>query len=166
MRSLIGSLSVLLLVACAGSQAPVRLQGEPMAISSLTGLWEGEYRGQLPSSRGSITFSMAGDHETAYGDVMMFGPRGQLMVAADPLEQHRAHIHSAQSLRIDFVRVGFGGVTGTLEPYMSPECNCVVTTTFQGNIVADTISGTYTSHDARFTTEGTWRVVRRAGTAN
>lgn len=166
MRLLLGSLAVLSLAACAGTPAPVRLQGEPAAISSLAGLWEGEYRGQMPGSRGTITFSMTADGEGAYGDVTMFGPRGQLLAAADPLEQHRAHISSPQSLRVDFVRVGLGGVTGTLEPYTSPECACVVTTTFHGTVVADTISGSYTSHDTRGTTEGTWRVIRRAGTSD
>lgn len=166
MRFLSGTLAVLMLAGCAGTPAPVRLQGEPVATNSLAGLWEGEYRGAMPASRGTITFSMMADGADAYGDVTMFGPGGQLLEPADRPEQHSAHSHSPQSLRVDFVRMGLDGVTGTLEPYTSPECACVVTTTLHGTVVADTISGTYTSHGAKVTTEGTWRAVRRAGTSD
>jgi hypothetical protein len=97
----------------------------------------------------------------------MLGPAGQLLAPADPTEQHRMHIHAPQSLRIDFVHVGFSGVMGTLEPYIAPDCNCPVTTTFNGNVVGDTISGTYITRGAtRASTDGTWRVVRRAGTSH
>lgn len=164
MSSRIGSFALLALMACGGSSPPIQLQGEPLAISSLAGQWEGEYWGRPQATHGLITFFMSANPDSAFGDVVMLGPRGQLMMPADPAAQHRMHIHAPQSLRIDFVHVGFAGVTGTLEPYIAPDCDCVVTTTFNGNVVGDTISGTFITRGAmRASTDGTWRVVRRAG---
>jgi len=70
----------------------------------------------------------------------------------------------AQSLRIDFVNVSFGGVRGVLEPYIAPDCKCTVTTRFTGAIVGDTIRGTFiTRGDVIGIRDGVWFMVRRSG---
>ena len=49
-----------------------------------------------------------------------------------------------------------------MEPYVAPDCNCLVTTTFSGVVVGDTASGKYiTEAPAILTQEGVWRVVRQ-----
>jgi len=50
-----------------------------------------------------------------------------------------------QWIEINFVRVTGGRISGTLKPYTDPTCNCPLFTTFEGRLVGDTLSGTYTS---------------------
>jgi hypothetical protein len=87
---------------------------------------------------------------------------GQPLRPADEGEQHRAHTRLAQSLRIDFVRVAPGAVSGTLEPYTAPDCNCIVSTTFTGMIQRDTIRGTFATRGKNGgSRDGEWRLVRK-----
>jgi hypothetical protein len=63
------------------------------------------------------------------------------------------------------VSVGGGTITGTLEPYVSPDCECVVTTTFTGHIAGDTIDGIFvTRMPSGLLLEGAWQVTRRRTT--
>jgi hypothetical protein len=49
----------------------------------------------------------------------------------------------AEPLRIRFVRVAGGGVSGTLAPYTDPVCGCKLVTTFEGSFTGpNTIEGT------------------------
>jgi hypothetical protein len=154
----------LALFGCGGRPSPVILQGEPASIRSLAGEWAGEYWSAASERRGVINFSLAAGSDSAYGDVLMFAPLGQPIHAADRAEEHLVHARQAQSLRIDFVNVSFGGVRGVLEPYIAPDCQCAVTTHFTGAIVGDTIRGTFiTRGDVIGIRDGVWFMVRRNG---
>ena len=110
-----------------------------------------------------VNFSLAAGADTAYGDVLMFAPLGQPLRAADRPEEHMMHGRQAQSLRIQFARVGFGSVVGVLEPYIAPDCSCPATTRFSGAVVGDTIRGTFvTTTERSGTTDGKWFVIRHA----
>ena len=53
-------------------------------------------------------------------------------------------------------------VTGTLEPYIEPECLCAVSTTLTGTAVGDTIRGTFVTRSASGEShDGQWKLVRR-----
>jgi hypothetical protein len=81
---------------------------------------------------------------------------------ADPADEHRAHVRVPQALRIDFVAVAGDQVAGALEPYIAPDCDCVVTTRFLGKRVGDNITGTFrTRGPGGWMQEGTWAVARR-----
>lgn len=165
MRPITAVLSLVLLAGCRSATPSVRLQGEPVAIAWLAGEWVGEYRGAAAGRSGSISFYLPSGTDSLYGDVTMLTSAGQPMMSADVLERHRLHVRSAQSLRIDFVSVGGGTVTGTLEPYVSPDCGCVVTTTFTGRITGDTIDGVFvTRAPSGLLLEGAWQVTRRRTT--
>jgi hypothetical protein len=156
--------AVLTLAACSGAQfSPVQLQGDPMSISALAGSWAGEYAGGAGGRAGSLSFNLRSGSDSLYGDVTMTDPTGQAIRAVDAAEIHRTHVQSPQQLRIDFVAVRADSVRGTLEPYMSPDCNCVVGTTFLGQRSGNEIKGTFeTRSGGQLRAQGTWAVKRTA----
>ena len=151
-------------LACAGSAPPVTVVGTESDLATLDGSWSGEYWGGGAGRSGSIVFEVRADSHSATGDVAMT-PRG----SNRPL--HRAHdasvseasIPATQLLTIRFVRVDAGQVSGELDPYHSPDCDCTLRTRFLGTMRADTISGTYETGGDRGAqrVSGEWRVVRR-----
>jgi hypothetical protein len=162
MNRLLGLLAVVSLTACSSHSMPVLLQGEPVAVASLSGDWTGSYWNSGSARRGALKFYIGAGEDSTFGDVTMFSPLGERMQPADQGPAHRAHTRLAQALRVDFVRVGGGEVTGTLEPYIAPDCLCKVTTTFTGAFVGDTIRGTFVTTGAtKENRDGKWQLVRR-----
>ena len=164
-RIIIVGIVVALLAACrATSSTPVRLQGEPSAIARLAGTWTGEYWGGAGGRGGSLGFSLRSGTDSLYGDVTMLDPRGQQLRAADPMDVHRVHVKTATQLRIDLVLVKSDSVRGVLEPYISPDCECAVSTTFFGQVRGDRIDGRFETRSAgRVRAEGNWELKRVIG---
>ena len=154
-----------LLLACAPPPpSPVALQGSRSEISALAGEWTGTFASADSRRVGNILFTIRPGADTAYGDVVMMSERtGQQVVAEDAgTRQHLGHAPSAEYLRITFVHVSDGVVEGALEPYVAPDCHCVVNTVFRGTVRGAAIEGEYvTRGDARLRQVGTWRVQRR-----
>jgi hypothetical protein len=159
--------AVLALAGCSNPQfTPVQLQGDPTSIAALAGAWVGEYSGGAGGRAGSISFNLRSGSDSLYGDVTMTDPSGQAIRAADAAEIHRAHVQSPQGLRIDFVAVHSDSVRGTLEPYTSPDCSCVVGTTFLGRRSGNEIKGTFeTRSGGQLRAQGSWAVKRVTGSA-
>jgi hypothetical protein len=68
---------------------------------------------------------------------------------------------TSQVLTIKLVRVSGDTVSGVLDAYRDPECDCPVVTTFTGNLNGDTIEGTFNTRGSVNTPQtGTWRVKR------
>jgi len=69
---------------------------------------------------------------------------------------------NSQVLTIKLVRVAGDTVSGVLDAYRDPQCDCPVQTTFTGRINGDTIDGTFTTRGAQSNSgqTGTWRVKR------
>jgi len=67
-------------------------------------------------------------------------------------------------LKIHFLRKEGGSVNGALDPYHDPECDCTVTTNFQGTFTnPSTIEGDYTTVRGKPGTDiirGKWKVTR------
>ena len=156
---------LVLVMACAGSPSPpVPVVATDADLSALDGRWEGEYWSTGTGRNGSIIFEVKADSQAAAGDVVMV-PRG----SSRPL--HRAHegrdadvtIPASQVLTIRFVRVAGGQVSGELEPYHEPDCDCNLFTRFVGRLTGDRIEGTYVTSGggSRDGATGEWRVVRR-----
>ncbi|NUP57198.1 MAG: hypothetical protein HOQ17_05920 [Gemmatimonadaceae bacterium] len=163
MRRILGALSLAAVAACRYQPTPVPLQGEAQSIAALRGKWSGEYWGTTSERRGSLSFTISATADSAFGDVIMLTPQGQQLRPVDAGDRHRLHTASAQALRIDFVRIGAGMVSGTLEPYIAPDCECQVSTTFTGNVLGDTIRGTFiTNRRQGGNRDGMWMMTRRA----
>ena len=161
-RTLVGSLVVALAVACRTvPQTPVPLQGDPASIAHLAGSWVGEYWGGAGGRGGSLSFTLRSGTDSLFGDVTMVDPRGQPIRSADPSDVHAQHVASPQQLRIDFVAVRSDSIRGVLEPYVAPDCQCAVSTTFFGQVKGDRIAGTFQTRNAgRVQAEGSWEMKR------
>jgi hypothetical protein len=87
--------------------------------------------------------------------------QGPLLPADAASGIHQTHARAADVLQITFVRVGTGTVEGMLEPYVAPDCKCVVTTVFRGTIKGNAIDGEFTTRGPQgLEQRGTWRVER------
>jgi hypothetical protein len=153
---------VVLAIACKSApQPPVRLQGDPTSLARLAGAWSGSYWGGAGGRGGSLSFALRSGSDSLYGDVTMVDPRGQPIRAADRSDVHAMHVGSPQQLRIDFVAIRADSVRGVLEPYVAPDCECTVTTTFLGQVRGDEIKGTFQTRNAgRVQAEGSWEMKR------
>ena len=163
MRAGVALLALLMATACRYRPEPIPIQGARDDIARLAGTWVGEYSGTTSGRNGSITFMLKAGTDSAFGDVLMV-PRGamnELSPADNPVE-HQRHAGSAQVLRISFVSISAHRVTGTLEPYIAPDCDCTVRTAFTGTIGVDAVEGTFVSRaPGGYEQIGRWRVVRR-----
>ncbi len=160
---------VLALSGCSSSSAPPPSENPAPAVpvagadlSVLVGKWQGEYSSADTGRSGSIVLEFKSGGNVARGDVLMV-PKGSLSApppaeGADPLKS------MPQVLQISFVNVEGGAVQGNMDPYVDPQCNCEVDTTYVGRISGDTIEGTFTStpSGAGAPTTGRWKVTRQA----
>jgi len=148
--------------ACHYQPTPVPLRATASDIALLAGDWSGEYSSAQSGRSGTITFTIRTGVDTAYGDVLMTPRRGGMIRAADAVTpEHVKHEQLPQLLRVTFVRVIGGMVEGTLEPYTAPDCQCVVTTVFQGTLKGNSIEGQYvTSGSMGLRQDGMWSVQR------
>jgi hypothetical protein len=155
-------LALLAVMACQSIPETVPLVGSPMDVSSLVGEWTGEYDGGASGRSGSIVFVLRSAADTAHGDVLMI-PRAYGERTAADARHGQLQLHSNQVLKIAFVRVSSGDVSGTLDPYTDPECNCTVQTTFTGRLQDNTIEGTFVTRGGQLPREqtGRWRVTRK-----
>lgn len=165
MKAIAIGLIAAVLSSCGSRPMPVQLQGDPVSIAWLAGSWTGEYWAGAGGRHGTLNFDLASGTDTLYGDVRMIDPSGRLILPADPGATHRVHVLSPQSLRIDFVRATGNTVHGVLEPYRAPDCDCVVTTSFVGQVHGDEITGTFeTRGGGAIQQTGLWRMTRIATT--
>jgi hypothetical protein len=154
-------------MACGWKRTPVPVVSDPESIGALVGEWMGEYSSSETGRSGSITFELASVKDTAYGDVVMV-PR--VRAAQFPIQAH-PDIAAARTqnlpepLKIRFVRLDGGRVSGRLAPYTDPDCGCKVVTTYEGKFTdANTIEGTYTTRGTDFYHQpagGRWKVTRQ-----
>ena len=153
--------------ACASKPTPIDISGDSGARASLAGKWAGEYNSPATGRSGSIVFNLSPSGDSASGDVVMvprgYGrpllPYGNAANTAIGVTQTGAN---SQVLTIKLVRVAGDTVSGVLDAYRDPQCDCPVQTTFTGRINGDTIDGTFTTRGAQSNAgqTGTWRVKR------
>jgi hypothetical protein len=164
-RLLTTSLAAIAL-ACASKPTPITVTGDPSDRASLAGKWSGEYRSTSTGRSGSIVFNLSSSGEAASGDVVMI-PVGYGKALA-PFNQGTAagtamqNTNSSQVLTIKLVRVAGDTVSGVLDAYRDPNCDCPVVTNFTGRLDGDTIDGTFstTGSQTNAPQTGTWRVKR------
>jgi hypothetical protein len=160
-QATLAGLLIVFAIGCRTQPVPVRVDGDPVSIAWLAGSWTGEYRGGNAARSGSLDFTLRRGTDSLYGDVTMVGSTGQPLRPADPLDVHRSHVQAPQQLRIDFVAVHADVVQGTLEPYISPDCECIVVTTFVGHVRGDAIAGIFATRNAgHVIAEGRWEMHR------
>ena len=98
---------------------------------------------------GSIVFNLSFTGQAANGDVVMI-PRGygRALVpygATTTAGMQTQNVGGSQVLTIKLVRVSGDTVSGVLDAYRDPQCDCPVVTTFTGTVNGNTIDGTFTT---------------------
>lgn len=170
-RYLMGTAALLALHACATLPAPVTLVADPEGKSLLAGEWAGEYWNPATGRSGSIMFSLE-QHDTtlcnvhaehAHGDVLMVPLGGEALPPAQAWEIGKSERQAPRVLGIELIRVRGDRLTGTLEPYRDPDTGYPVSTTFEGIISGDEISGNFVTINAQTGQRlmGNWRVLRK-----
>ncbi len=152
------------LLACASKPTPVTVAGDAGDLASLAGKWTGEYNSPVTGRSGSIVFNLSSSGTAATGDVVMV-PKGYGKALLRYNPGTTTPIQSAdnsQVLTIKLVRVSGDTVSGVLDAYRDPQCDCPVETTFVGRLHGDTINGTFTTRGSQSVAPqtGTWRVKR------
>ncbi|MFL5488141.1 MAG: hypothetical protein ACJ8AJ_06610 [Gemmatimonadaceae bacterium] len=151
-------------VACATRAPEIELTSSDFDLNPLVGEWRGSYSSAETGRRGTIAFTLRAGEGSASGNVVMIPRADSLLTAAE--REAVTNVSSAERtvLKIHFVRKEGGNLNGTLDPYRDPDCDCPVTTTFQGAFRdARTIEGTFTtvpSTPGRSVTGGKWQVTR------
>ena len=156
-------------LACATKPTPITVTGDPNDRASLAGKWTGEYNSAATGRSGSIVFNLSSTGEAANGDVVMV-PRGygKALVPYGPTTTGGVAMQNpagaSEVLTIKLVRVSGDTVSGVLDAYRDPQCDCPVVTTFTGKVNGDTIDGTFVTRGSQTAAPqtGTWRVKRTA----
>ena len=149
---------LLLLGGCASLPPSIPIFGSRTDLRAMAGEWRGEYESPATGRSGSILFRLSANADSAFGDVVMV-PRIQQRELPEA-RTGSAPMVAAAPLTIRFVRVSGGRVGGALEPYRDPDCECLVSTTFEGTVRGDHASGTLRTRGPSGTVEGTWRADR------
>ena len=161
---LVGLLAVGLASGCGTVQSPVRVFAGKTELQKLAGDWFGEYVSATTGRQGYISFSLKAGTDSAYGSIVMMAP--QMEERNQPFlynDEPRFSLKPVRILTMNFVVVDGNHVRGTLEPYLDLQCNCTVSTIFDGLLQGDDIAGTYTSMGSSTgtVTNGIWNVKRR-----
>ena len=145
---------------CGAPGTPVPISGSSTDLAALAGEWSGQYSSLETGRSGSIVFRLTAGTDSATGDVMMSamtsgGPRG-----GDPGVPSLTTPPLVISIR--FVRIEGGRVSGRLDPYVEPTCNCQLITVFEGRLSGSKLEGTYTTRSPVGQEQrGRWEVTRR-----
>ncbi len=134
---------VLALASCGGGTSNVAVKGGELDVARLAGDWQGEYKGTESGRSGPISMSLQLGRHTADGTVLMGG---------------------ATPLKISFVSIENNKVSGKIDPYTDPQCNCQVSTEFVGTLASGAIDGTFTTKILGKDTEqhGVWQVKKKS----
>ena len=154
-------------LACASKPTPVTVTGDVGDRASLAGKWSGEYNSPATGRSGSIVFNLSPSGDAANGDVVMI-PAGQAKAlvpfgnATSTAAGVTQNTSVSQVLTIKLVRVSGDAVSGVLDAYRDPQCDCPVVTMFTGTVKGDTIEGTFSTSGSPSNTPqtGDWRVKR------
>lgn len=156
-------LSLVLVGGCTYAGTPVPLRGRAADIAALAGRWDGEFFSDDSRRGGSLTFTIRTETDTAFGDVILTPSSTVPVIAADARDPiHLRHSRAPEVLRITFVTVRDSMVQGALEPYIAPDCECVVVTEFLGTVTGDVIEGRYDTRGPGVRQVGRWSM-RRTG---
>lgn len=135
-------LCLVFLAACGGGASEVAIKGNDVELASLAGDWTGNYKGTESGREGPVTFSLQVGSHTADGTVLMGG---------------------TSPLKISFVALAHGQISGKIDPYTDPSCQCQVQTEFTGTRDHNEISGDFktTVIGKPIEQHGVWNVKRK-----
>ncbi len=157
-------ISTVLNWSCSSVIQPVSVKGEEAELAMLTGEWKGEYYSKDLGRGGSIEFTLTSGEKTAFGEVVMI-PRGSQTPFQPPTRTGEpiTATQSIEVLKISFVQISGGRVSGKIDPYWDPDNKVTLLTFFDGLLEGDTIKGTFRSRreQSGYFYTGQWEVRRK-----
>lgn len=167
-RSAVLTVLAVILAACSSAPPPppVSVDANQKDLNAMAGDWSGQYFSGDTGRTGSIRLNLNAEAGAVSGTLLMF-PKGRSS-AMEPANRQGSPSTGAprggQPLSIRFIVIEDGVVSGTLEPYKDPDCDCFLSTTFTGRVHGDVIEGSFVSHGGpgRTTQDGRWKVTRKA----
>ena len=134
---------------------PTQFSIPPVDVQPLVGDWRGDYVADGPGARhGSLTFTLVSGTSDAYGTITMSAAgadraferyRSEQIVSTSTDTAPRVELPAVQ-----FVRLEGSNVSGTIDAYIDPECQCPAIMTLAGELRGDTIDGTFrATYDGR-----------------
>lgn len=111
------------MVGCGGHQTQFEMKGRDSDLVKVAGDWNGTYAGTDSGRRGEIRLNLEVGRHTGNGSVMM----------------------GSTALPFSYVAVEGTELTGELEHYIDPQCQCEVETTFVGSRMGDMLFGSFTT---------------------
>jgi len=162
--SVITATLAVLAIGCTSRNPGIELTSSDFDLNPLVGEWRGAYSSAETGRSGTIAFTLRAGEGSASGNVVMIPRADSLLTPAEREAVSNVSAPGRSVIKIHFIRKEGGNLSGTLDPYRDPDCNCPVTTTFQGTFRdARTIEGTFTtvpSTSGRNVTGGKWKVTR------
>lgn len=159
--------ALFLLAGCTSSAPPVALVGSSSDLQQLAGNWHGTFRNTELKRGGQIDFRMSAATDSAYGEVTMYTERPDQPIwnrppGVDGVTNSGPSAQAPVWMRIRFVRVEGGYVSGQMEPVFEPRCNCWTMAKFIGRLKDGHMEGSYTSRsrDGLFESSGSWQADR------
>ena len=154
-------------------QPPTQFTIPAVDVQPLVGDWRGDFVADAPGGRhGSLSFALAAGNSDAHGAVSMsaagadkayerFRSEQIVVTTAETGAPPRADLPAIQ-----FVRLEGSRVSGTIDAYVDPECQCSAIMTLAGKLAGDTIAGTFraTYDGKKPDMTGNWSVKRAATT--
>lgn len=151
-------------IACASRTPGIQLTASDFDLNPLVGEWRGDYSSAETGRSGTIAFTLRAGESSASGNIVMIPRADSLLTPAERELVTNVSAPQRAVLSIHFIRKEGGNLSGTLDSYRDPDCNCPVTTTFQGSFRDDrTIEGTFStvpSQPGHSVTGGKWKVTR------
>src|SRR5690349_19050115 len=127
---------------CARSTPGIELRSSDFDLEPLVGQWRGNFISTQPGRTGTIAFTLRAGESAAAGNVVLFQKPDSLLTPEE--REAISNVPERTVLKIHFVRKEGGDVNGALDSYHDPECDCTVTTSFQGRFTnPTTIEGGY-----------------------
>jgi hypothetical protein len=149
-------------VACSRGTPGIELASNDFDLNPLVGQWRGSFSSAQTGRTGTIAFNLNAGESAATGNVVMFAKPDSLLTPEE--RELAANVPDRSVLKIHFLRKEGGTVSGGLDPYRDPECDCTVTTLFQGTFTnSTTIEGSYTTvrnKPGSDIVSGKWKVTR------
>jgi hypothetical protein len=151
-------------VACASTPPGIEVSSQDFDLNPLVGVWRGSSTSVQTGRSGTIAFTLRAGESSATGNVMFIQRPDSLLTPEEREALENIPAGGRAVVPIRFIRKQGGSLTGTLDPYRAPDCDCIVTTTFEGTFAdANTIQGTFTTVPSKAgasVTSGKWKMTR------
>jgi len=151
-------------LACASTPPGTEISSSDFDIRPLVGVWRGSFNSAQTGRSGTVAFTLRAGESSAKGNVVLIPRPDSLLTPEEREAPENVNMPGRLVVPITFIRKQGGSLNGILDPYTAPDCNCTVTTTFEGTFAdANTIEGSFTTVPSKAgasVSNGAWKVTR------